>query len=174
MGIKTINRFRIRSIEKSPPFDPDNWTLTIDGLVDGPHVISFNELLKLENEEQTSDFHCVEGWSVDDVAWKGVRLKTLFDMVALKPEAKFVTFHSASGQYKDSLSVEEATEPGVLLAYEMYGEPLPQEQGRPLRLVIPRMFGYKGVKWVNRITLTETQEIGYWVARGYNINGVSY
>lgn len=174
MGIKAINRFRIRSVEQTPLFDPATWKLTIEGLVDKPLVITYSELLKLESEEQVSDFHCVEGWSVEDAKWKGVRLKVLFDKAGLKPEAKFATFHSASGIYRDSLSVREALEPDVILAYMLNDESLLEEQGKPLRLVIPGMFGYKNVKWVNRITLTEQQDVGYWERFGYNIDGVSY
>ncbi len=173
-GVKTINMFRIRSIEQTPSFDPATWKLTMEGLVDKTLAIGYNELLKLESEEQITDFHCVEGWSVDDVKWKGIRLKTLFDMAGLKPEAAYATFHSASGIYSDSLSIREALEPDVMLAYMENDEPLPEEQGRPLRLVMPRMFGYKNVKWVNRITLTGTQETGYWEMFGYKIDGVSY
>jgi DMSO/TMAO reductase YedYZ molybdopterin-dependent catalytic subunit len=173
-AIKTINRFRIRSVEQTPSFDPATWKLAVDGLVNMPLAISYNELLKLESEEQVTDFHCVEGWSVDSVKWKGVRLKTLFDRSGLKPEAAFVTFGSASGIYSDSLSIKEALEPYVMLAYMLNDELLPQEQGSPLRLVMPRMFGYKSVKWVNRITLTAVQEIGYWEGLGYKIDGVSY
>lgn len=174
IGIKAVNMFRIRSIEQTPMFDPDTWKLTVEGLVSTPLTINYNELLKLESEEQVSDFHCVEGWSVDDVKWRGVRLKVLFDKAGLKPEAAFATFHSASGIYSDSLSIKEALEPDVMLAYMLNDEPLPQEQGRPLRLVMPRMFGYKNVKWVNRINLTGTQERGYWERFGYKMDGVSY
>jgi DMSO/TMAO reductase YedYZ molybdopterin-dependent catalytic subunit len=173
-GIKTINRFRIRSIEPVPLFDPGKWKLTIEGLVDSPLVITYDELLNLESEEQISDFHCVEGWSVDAVKWKGIRLKVLFNKTGLKPEAAFATFHSASGLYSDRLSLKQAMEPQVMLAYMLNDELLPQEQGRPLRLVMPRMFGYKSVKWVNRITLTQKQEVGYWERLGYKIDGVSY
>lgn len=173
-GIKVINQFRIRSVEQTPQFDPGTWRLTVGGLVKTPLVIDYNELLNLESEEQVSDFHCVEGWSVDNVKWKGIRLKILFDKAGLLPEAAFATFHSASGIYSDSLSIKEALEPGVMLAYMLNDEPLPQEQGKPLHLVMPRMFGYKNVKWVNRITLTGTQEIGYWEKFGYKSDGVSY
>ncbi len=173
-GVNTINRFRIRSIEQTPSFDPSTWKLTVEGLVDKSLVIGYDEILKLESEEQVADFHCVEGWSVDNVRWKGIRLKTLFAMAGLKPEAAFATFHSASGIYSDSLSIREALLPDVMLAYMQNDEPLPEEQGRPLRLVMPGMFGYKNVKWVNRITLTRTQEIGYWEMFGYKMDGVSY
>lgn len=174
IGIKTVNRFRIRSIEQTPSFDPDTWKLSLDGLVDNPFEVSYKELLGLKSEEQVTDFHCVEGWSVDKVKWKGVRLGVLFEKAGLKPDASFVTFHSASGLYNDSLSIKEALENDVLLAYRMFDEPLPLENGGPLRLVMPRMFGYKNVKWVNRITITKTQEIGYWERFGYKIDGESY
>lgn len=174
IGIKTIDSFRIRSIEQNPGFDPKTWKLTIDGLVNIPLDIRYDELLKLESEEQVSDFHCVEGWSVESVNWKGIRLKALFDKAGLKPEAAFATFQSASGLYSDSLSIKESLEPDVMLAYIMNDKPLPEEQGKPLRLVMPRMFGYKNVKWVNRITLTKSQETGYWERFGYRIDGVSY
>jgi len=174
IGIKAVNTFRIRSIEQNPVFDPATWKLTIDGLVNIPIAISYDELLKLESEEQVSDFHCVEGWSVENVKWKGVRLKVIFNKAGVKPEAGFASFHSASGIYSDSLSIKESLEPDVMLAYMMNDGPLPEEQGLPLRLLMPRMFGYKNVKWVNRITLTEEQETGYWENLGYEIDGVSY
>jgi len=174
IGIKVVNKFRIRSVEQSPVFDPDTWKLTIDGLVSIPLAITYEELLKLENEEQVSDFHCVEGWSVENVKWKGVRLEILFDKAGIKPEAGYATFHSASGIYSDSLSIRESLEPDVMLAYMMNDVPLPEEQGLPLRLVMPRMFGYKNVKWVNRITLTREQETGFWENLGYKSDGVSY
>lgn len=173
-GLKTVNRFRIRSIEQIPSFDPETWQLSMDGLVGSDLHISYKELLDLESREQVSDFHCVEGWSVDKVKWKGVRLSVLFDKAGLKPDAAFASFHSASGQYSDSLSIKEALEQDVMLAYMMYDEPLPLENGGPLRLVMPRMFGYKSVKWVNRITITKSQEIGYWERFGYKVDGVSY
>jgi sulfoxide reductase catalytic subunit YedY len=174
LGIKTINTFRIRSVEETPSFDPGTWKLTIEGLVNKPLSISYDELLKLESEEQVTEFHCVEGWSVDNVKWKGVRLKVLFEMAGLAPDAAFATFHSASGIYADSLSIQEAFEPYVMLAYMLNDDPLPQEQGKPLRLIMPRMFGYKNVKWVNRITLTAAQEMGYWEMYGYHEDGVTY
>jgi sulfoxide reductase catalytic subunit YedY len=174
IGIITINKFRVRSIEQNPVFDPKTWKLTIDGLVNEPLDISYDELLKFESGEQISDFHCVEGWSVESVKWKGVRLKSLFDKAGLKPEAAFATFQSASGIYSDSLSIKESLEPDVMLAYMMNDERLPEEQGLPVRLVMPRMFGYKNVKWVNRITLTKTQDTGYWERFGYQVDGVSY
>jgi DMSO/TMAO reductase YedYZ molybdopterin-dependent catalytic subunit len=71
----------------------------------------------------------------------------------------------------DSLSIQEALEPETMLAYRLNGKDLLSENGFPLRLVIPRMYGYKGVKWVERIVFTEKQEVGYWEQRGYSVDG---
>jgi sulfoxide reductase catalytic subunit YedY len=85
--------------------------------------------LELKSEEQFSDFHCVEGWSIDKLKWKSVRLRTLFDMAGLKPEATPASFHPASGIYIDSLSIKDALESEVMLAYMKNGELFPENRG---------------------------------------------
>jgi len=72
--------------------------------------------------------------------------------------------------YADSLSLEQASLPDVVLAYEMHGEPLPLEQGQPVRLIVPQMYGYKGTKWVHRVEFKERQDLGYWQHYGYPID----
>ena len=108
---------------------------------------------------------------LDDRRWEGVHLKELFSKVKISPQAKFVTFHATGGKYKDSLSIQEALETDTLLAYKVDGQDLPPENGFPLRLIIPRMYAYKGAKWVEKIVFTETQEVGYWEQRGYSADG---
>ncbi|KCZ73702.1 sulfite oxidase-like oxidoreductase [Candidatus Methanoperedens nitroreducens] len=153
-GMRIINRIRIRNIrniKRTPSFDRDTWKLTVDGLVNTPLAISYNGFLELESKEQSTDSHCAEGWR--DIRWRGVRLKILFDMAGIKPDAGFVTFYSANGIYSDSLPIQEVLGPCVMLAYMLNDELLPEEQGIPLRLVMPGLFGYKNIKCVNRITL---------------------
>jgi len=117
-----------------------------------------------------SDFHCVEGWGVKDVRWEGVRLQTLIELARPAPDAGFLTFSSAGGVYKDSLTLQQALLPDVLLAYHMDERPLSREHGYPLRLVMPRMYGYKGPKWLERIEFVKVREIGYWEQRGWQID----
>lgn len=160
--------FLERTVESSrPEFDPDTYRLVVDGLVGRPLNLTYGELLSLPSASQTSDFRCVEGWGVDAVPWEGVRLQSLMDMAQPLAEARFVTFHSLGGQYQESLSLEQAGLPGVMLAYRMYGEALPPERGSPLRLVFPSMFGYKGAKWVTRVELRAERDPGYWEGFGY-------
>ena len=116
-------------------------------------ISRYDQLLALPRAEQVSDFHCVTGWSVDNVHWAGVRLRDLLAAVRPTPDAEALTFVSAEHPYSDSLTLDQALLPDVMLAYEMDGEPLTRPHGAPVRLVIPEMYGYKGVKWVEQITL---------------------
>ena len=136
-----------------PRFDPATWRLRIDGLVDRPQTLDYEQLRALPAAEQVSTFHCVTGWTVSNVHWRGVRFADLLAAAEPHPEAGVLTFTSAEKPYVDTLTLDQAHLPDVMLAYEMDGQPLPREHGAPVRVVIPDMYGYKGVKWVERITL---------------------
>ncbi len=166
------NSFRLNTVEWDvPKFDPARWRLTIDGLVQRPLELSYDDLVRLPSVEQVRDFHCVEGWGVKAVPWKGVAIGPLLEEAGLMPKGQFVSFHSLGGTYLESLSLEEATDKEVVLAYGMYGKPLSRDHGAPLRVVIPWMYGYKGAKWLTRIQVTATQAVGYWEQRGYSLDG---
>jgi DMSO/TMAO reductase YedYZ molybdopterin-dependent catalytic subunit len=118
---------------------------------------------------QVSDFHCVTGWSVSDVHWAGVRFRDLLDAARLRPDAKALRFVSDEVPYDDTLSLPQALLPDVLLALDMDGGPLSAPHGAPARVVMPRMYGYKSVKWVTGIEVqTHTDHVGYWEQRGYD------
>jgi DMSO/TMAO reductase YedYZ molybdopterin-dependent catalytic subunit len=161
--------WRIYTISGSmPSFDAAAWRLDVGGLVEQPLSLDYESLRALPRAQQISDFHCVTGWSVDNVKWGGVRLKDLFAEARPQPDAHALRFISAEVPYVDYLTLRQALLPDVMLAYEMDGAPLRREHGAPLRLVIPRMYGYKGVKWLSRIDLVEQAEDGYWEQRGYD------
>lgn len=153
-----------------PAFDGRTWDLRIEGLVKKPVTLSFAQLSGVPQSDQTHDYICVTGWSVKSVRWQGPLVSTLIDLAGALPEATAVSFDSADGVYTDSLTLDEARRPEVLLAHSLNGAPLEQDRGAALRLVVPFMFGYKGTKWVSRIRLTAQQEIGYWEQRGYDVN----
>jgi DMSO/TMAO reductase YedYZ molybdopterin-dependent catalytic subunit len=166
-----VKEFLIRSIEGTQKVDLKIWRLKIEGLVDKPMFLSFDEIKALPQKIETKNFICVEGWGLDNQKWKGVHLKEIFSRFKISPKAKFITFYAVGGRYKDSLSLKEALESDTLLAYKLNDKNLSADQGFPLRLIIPRMYGYKGVKWVERIVFTERQEVGYWEQRGYSVDG---
>ena len=166
-----VNEYPIRSIEGTQTIDLKTWRLTIEGLVERPASLTLDQIKGLPKKVQVKDFICVEGWGLVDQKWEGVHLRDLFSRVRINPKAKFVTFHATGGKYKDSLSMEESLELETMLAYRVNGKDLPPGQGFPLRLIVPRMYAYKGVKWVERIVFTETQEIGFWEKSGYSVDG---
>jgi DMSO/TMAO reductase YedYZ molybdopterin-dependent catalytic subunit len=151
-----------------PQFDPATWRLRIDGLVEHPQTLTYADLRSLPRARQTSDFVCVTGWSVDAVRWAGVRFDDLLAAARPLPHARALRFISAEEPYEDTLTLDQAGVPDALLAYDMDGAPLERKHGAPARLVMPRMYGYKGVKWVERIVVTDRVEDGYWQQRGYD------
>jgi DMSO/TMAO reductase YedYZ molybdopterin-dependent catalytic subunit len=151
-----------------PTFDAATWRLTIDGLVSTPLSLTYDELRSLPRTEQVADFHCVTGWSVPSVRWTGVRLRDLLEATGPAPGARALVFVSAEQPYVDTLTLEQARVPDAMVAYEMDGRPLTRPHGAPARLVMPRMYGYKGVKWVQRIVLSDRNVDGFWEQRGYD------
>jgi xylan 1,4-beta-xylosidase len=148
-----------------------SWRLTVDGLARNPLGLSFADLLALERQDQVTDFHCVEGWSVLDVPWNGVPLSRVLDLAGAEPAATYVTFHSAGGVYRESLPIAVAREPHTMLGYGVGGLTLPLQHGFPLRLVVPRLLGYKNAKYLSRIELTDQPVTGYWESYGYSYDG---
>jgi DMSO/TMAO reductase YedYZ molybdopterin-dependent catalytic subunit len=109
----------------------------------------------------------VEGWSVDDVRWGGVAPARLLEQAGVQATARYAVFHAYGGTYVSSVPLELVEAPQTVLADMLNGQPLPAKHGGPLRLVVPDQLGYKSVKWVERIELTEASRAGYWEKRGY-------
>jgi DMSO/TMAO reductase YedYZ molybdopterin-dependent catalytic subunit len=151
-----------------PTFRPATWRLEITGLIERPQRLTHAQLLALPRVEQTSDFVCVTGWSVDGVRWSGVRFADLLAAARPLPGARALRFESLEEPYVDTLTLDQALSADALLAYGMDGAPLERMHGAPARVVMPRMYGYKGVKWVRRIVVTDRVSDGYWQQRGYD------
>ena len=163
--------WRIYAIQSPlPRFDPATYRLEVGGLVERPMSLHWKQVAALPGQSQVSTFHCVTGWTIDNVHWEGVRPATIIDLVRPLPEAKWVTFLSLEQPYYDQLSLDQFRLPDVMLARHMDGRPISRSHGSPLRLVIPDMYGYKGVKWVRAIRFDRSNEIGYWEARGYDVD----
>jgi DMSO/TMAO reductase YedYZ molybdopterin-dependent catalytic subunit len=170
-NIFPVGGWRIYTISGSMPiFDPKMWRLEVSGLVAKPRSFTYDELLALPQVHQTSDFHCVTGWTVRNVHWSGVRFSELLDHVQPLPEAKAIRFTSLEQPYNDSLTLGQFNLPDVMLALQMDGKPLSRPHGLPARVVIPEMYGYKGVKWLTKIEFLAHQPTGYWEGLGYDQN----
>jgi DMSO/TMAO reductase YedYZ molybdopterin-dependent catalytic subunit len=161
--------WRIYAIaDTMPRFDPSSWRLRIDGLVARPRELAYPDLLRLPRAEQTSDFHCVTGWTVNNVRWAGVRFRDLLALARPLPQAHALRFVSAEQPYEDTLTLDQALRPDAMLAYEMDGRALPRPHGAPARVVMPAMYGYKNVKWMERIELVARPSDGFWEKLGYD------
>ena len=171
-AIVPTSGWRIYTIGNSiPRIDPAAYRLTIAGAVERPVTYTLADLRALPQAEQVSDFHCVTGWSVGGVHWRGIRFADLLGEARLRPEAKALRFVSDEVPYDDTLSVPQALSADAMLALDMDGGPLSAPHGFPARVVMPRMYGYKNVKWVTRIEVqTNLDHVGFWEQRGYDEN----
>ncbi|TDF91867.1 molybdopterin-dependent oxidoreductase [Paenibacillus piri] len=160
--------FRIYTVTELPTFSSDNWQFVVSGMVDKPISWSWEELLKLKRKVQVSDFHCVTGWSVYSLTWEGIPLSELLAMTGVKSTARFAKMYSGDKVYTDCLSLEQARMDDVMVAVLMDGKPIPSQLGGPVRLIVPKMYAYKSVKWLQAIELIDKEHMGYWEVRGYD------
>lgn len=131
-----------------------DWRLTIDGMVARPGSFSLAELKRLPSRTQITHQACEEGWSFI-AEWTGTPLSPVLESVGVHPEARFVFFFTFDGWW-DSIDMDDALHPQTLLAYAMNGPEMPLDHGAPLRLKVPRQLGYKNLKYLSRITVTDS------------------
>jgi DMSO/TMAO reductase YedYZ molybdopterin-dependent catalytic subunit len=174
-NVVTSERFRYYSVGYIPSYDPSSWRLKLDGVgVGGNLSLTLDQLKAFPNVALKADFRCVTGWRVRDNLWRGVRVRDLIDSVRQTSSAKFVTFYSGDGVYTDSLTINQARSDHAILAFELNGAPLIREQGHPLRLIYPDMYGYKNVKWVRRLEVKANRDVGFWEQQGWEIEAYVY
>lgn len=155
---------KVFPVNGEPPFDDTyqqqlergfaDWRLEIDGLVARPGSFCLAELKRLPARTQITHQACEEGWSFI-AEWTGVPLADMLNVVGVRPEARYVVFFPFDESW-DSIDMGDAWHPQTLLAYAMNGEELPTAHGAPLRLRVARQLGYKSVKYLSRITVTDT------------------
>ena len=152
------------------------WTVQVDGLVDKPGTYDLGDLISgMPIEERIYRFRCVEAWSMI-IPWQGFQLSSLLNKLGVQAGAKYVAFETLvrpeqmPGQqnnildwpYVEGLRLDEAMHPLTLIATGLYGQPLPNQNGAPIRLVVPWKYGFKNIKAIVRITLTDTQPASTW------------
>lgn len=165
--LSSVTDFRENSIKGPQYIDIDAYTLTIDGLVEQPVALSYDEVLDNQKYTKVVTLHCVEGWSVD-ILWEGILLADLFEAVDVQEAADTVIFHSEDG-YSTALPLQTIMDRQLMLAYKMNGVVLPPERGFPFQLVAEDKLGYKWIKWIIRIELSDDADYeGYWEQRGFD------
>lgn len=162
-------RFRIYSVVSFLPHRTDEeYRLRVTGLVDRPLLLSLADLKAMTPTRLVKDFQCVTGWRVPDVPWTGVLLSDVLDAAGVQPEGRALTFTSFDGAYTESLTLDQARRPDMLVAYGMENKPVSRAHGGPVRLYAAPMYGYKSCKWLEGIEVTTDVVDGYWEKRGYD------
>ncbi len=169
--IPAAGGFRIYSVSGSlPSQSATGYRLKVDGLVDRPLTLTVADLRAMPATRLVRDFQCVTGWRVQGVHWTGVPLSALLDQAGVQAGGAALTFDSFDGSYTESLTMDQARRPDVIVAYEMLGGPVTRAHGGPVRLYVAPMYGYKSCKWLSRISVVPKVKPGYWENLGYDVD----
>ena len=166
-GQKLTTGFPVLDLGVQPEISLGEWRLSLSGLVEKPATFSWDEFSALPRVDDVSDFHCVTTWSKYDCRWGGVAFTTLYELVQPKPEASFVYFTSYDG-YSTNVTLAQCLDEDVLIATRFDGAPLAREHGGPARVIIPKLYAWKGAKFVSGITFLAEDKLGFWEVRGYS------
>ncbi|MBQ0951252.1 molybdopterin-dependent oxidoreductase [Streptomyces coelicoflavus] len=165
------NRFRYYTVtSNTPEMDETTYRLRVDGMVDREKTYRLSDLAALPQTRLVQDVQCVTGWRVPKTPFAGVRLSALLDAAGVSPEAKAIQFRCFDGAYTESLTLEQARRPDVLVATSMEDKPVTHAHGGPVRLYVAPMYFYKSAKWLSGITVTDEVVPGYWEQRGYDVD----
>ncbi len=169
-GQRETRDWPVLDLGLQPDIKPEQWRLKVDGLVENPLEWSFADFQAQPQFDDVSDMHCVTAWSRFDNLWQGVSAKHVIALVAPKPEARFVVFHSYDG-YTTNVPRAVFEDDDVLLAHSWEGKPIPREHGGPVRIILPKLYLWKSAKWVKRIEYLSGDRPGFWEVRGYHNHG---
>ncbi len=168
-GQRLIEHLRDMGGDAGDP-DPARWSLRVYGEVRKPLRLDYADLLSMPQSEDPADVHCVTRWSCLDRTWKGVRIRELADRAGVHDTARYVIFEAANG-YTANVPIQEALAENAMLAHHLDGDPLPPENGGPVRGLVPDLYFWKSAKWLTGIRFVEKDEPGYWEVRGYHNHG---
>jgi DMSO/TMAO reductase YedYZ molybdopterin-dependent catalytic subunit len=161
--------FRIYTVVNFPA-PPPHYRLVVDGMVEHPLSLSVEDLEAMPATHLVKPFQCVTGWRVPNVHWTGVQLSYLLKQAGVTSGATALFFQSFDKVYTETLTLDQAALPDVIVAYRMLGAPVTRDHGGPVRLYVAPMYGYKSIKWLSRISVTDRIRTGYWEEFGYAAN----
>jgi len=153
-----------------PTVDLATWTFTVDGLVERPFVLRYDEVLALPRSTTPCDIHCVTTWSRFDNTFGGVAVQSLLQRAGVRAEARYCLVSAEQG-FTTNLPLADLDRPENLVALTHDGEPLTPEHGWPARLLVPHLYFWKSAKWVRGLTLLDADVPGFWEQNGYHMHG---
>lgn len=166
-NLSSINDIQDNAIAGTQHIDISTYKLAVDGKVNSPQQLTYDDVLKLNHYQKAVTLNCVEGWSAD-ILWEGVLISDIIGKAGAQADANTVIFHG-SDNYTTSLPLDYIQKNNILLAYKMNGVVIPPEKGYPFMVVAEDKLGYKWAKWVVRIELgSDPNYKGYWESHGYD------
>jgi len=169
-----VQNWPVLSLGESPEIPLAKWRLEVGGLVENPFTLTWEELMSLPQVEDVSDFHCVTTWSRLDNHWRGVQFKTIAELAVPQENAKWILTTgydrdvTSGEEYTTNLPLARAIEDDVLLVHTWEGKPLPRDHGGPCRMITPKLYAWKGAKWIRKIEFLDRNHRGFWEVRGYS------
>jgi len=167
-GQTKVEDWPVLSAGPTPKIDTADWSFTVTTETGAQTHWSWDELRALGIEDVTTDIHCVTHWSKLEMPWRGVPIDKI--LAGIPTHAKYVMAHSYGG-YTTNVPLDELLNGQAWVAFEAEGEPLDPEHGGPARLLVPHLYFWKSAKWVNGLTLMDTDDPGFWEQAGYNLHG---
>jgi len=165
--LSSVNDFRENSIKGPQYVDINSYQLEVTGLVVNPKNYTYDQVKDFQSYQKVVKLDCVEGWSVN-ILWQGVLVKDILSSVQPLPQANTVIFYAVDG-YSTSFPLEYLQSNQIIMAYKMNNATLPPERGFPFQLVAESKWGYKWIKWINKIEVSDNSNYtGYWESRGYS------
>ncbi len=169
-GQFVTDKFPVLTFGPTPRIDLDAWQFKVFGLVDEEITLDWQQFNDLPQVTLDAEFHCVTQWSKLQNTWQGILFTDVMKLVTPKLEAKFVMAHCYGG-YTTNVSLDVMIDDDVMFAHSHDGAPLTPQHGGPMRLVVPKRYGWKSAKWVNGIEFMAEDEPGFWEMRGYHMEG---
>lgn len=170
-GQTRTRKWPVLQAGKVPEVSRHEWKLQIGGLVERPLTLPWNEFRALPRINVFSDFHCVTRWSRLGNLWEGVSTREILERAGVKAEAKFAIVGGLDDGWTTNIPLEDFTAEDALFADTHDGEPLTDEHGGPVRLVVPRLYAWKSAKWVCRVEFAAENAPGFWERLGYHDRG---
>ena len=174
VGQHEVHNWPVLDLGEQPQIELSAWKLEVGGRVDNPMTFTWEEFLALPQADDVSDFHCVTSWSRFNNHWRGVRFRTIAELAVPSPDVHFVLctgYDFMPGTfvpYTTNVPLARAIEDDVLLVHTWEGKPLPREHGGPVRMITPKLYAWKGAKWIRKIEFLPTDKKGFWEIRGYS------
>ena len=169
-GQFVTDKFPVLTFGPTPRISLDDWQFKIFGLVDEQVTLDWKQFNDLPQVTLDAEFHCVTQWSKLQNTWQGILFTDVMNLVTPKPEAKYVMAHCYGG-YTTNVALDVLLDDDVMFAHSHDGAPLTPQHGGPMRLVVPKRYGWKSAKWVNGIEFMAEDEPGFWEMRGYHMEG---